>query len=107
MHLVQSHSTLWQVALICCCRGIRAFEQNEYAEAVRLWSTALGLNEGDAAATLCNRSSAYTHQGLWIEALIDARQVTSSGLLLSMFTASIVCSVRQQQGDFWAVLIAS
>ena len=59
------------------CRGIRAYDQNDYVEAIRLWSTALSLNEGNAAVILCNRSSAYAQQGLWVEALVDARQVTS------------------------------
>lgn len=58
------------------CRGIQAFAQKDYVEAIRLWSTALGLNEGNAAVILCNRSSAYAQQGLWAEALVDSRQVT-------------------------------
>ncbi|KAL3160304.1 molecular chaperone [Trebouxia sp. C0009 RCD-2024] len=55
-------------------RGIRAFEQHKYAEAVRLWSSALHDKEGNAAVILCNRSSAYAQQGCWFNAAIDARQ---------------------------------
>ena len=97
--VVPSHSVFCQIALFKCCRGICAFEQNSYAEAVRLWSTALELKEGNAAVTLCNRSSAYAHQGFWVEALIDARQVITAGFMLYMFIVSTVCSVWQQQGD--------
>lgn len=88
MQLVQSH--FGQVASFCSCRGIRAFEKGNYAEAVKLWSTALGINEGKAAVILCNRSSAYAHQALWVEALLDARQVTTAGFMLYMFIACTV-----------------
>ena len=67
------------------CRGVRAYELNEYAEAVRLWSTALDLNESNAAVILCNRSSAYAHLGCWADALNDARQVMNTGFVCVMF----------------------
>lgn len=67
------------------CRGVRAYERNEYAEAVRLWSTALDLNESNAAVILCNRSSAYAHLGCWADAVNDARQVMNTGFMCVMF----------------------
>ena len=101
MQLVQSHFVLWQ---FCSCRAICAFEKGNYTEAVRLWSIALGLNEGNAAGILCNRSSAYAHQALWTEALLDARQVTIAVFMLYTFVTRTVfenSSSKKFSGLYW------